>query len=449
MTFVHSRDETIELVDGSWSETWLLLSTLNGEGLSRASLTIGKDANIVSIDCALNKTVGLLEDLILSGLWSEDAVEVVVVINTCTHGEGHLIIDLDAHLGLGSIFSLGLGEWSDTAVYSDLSLHVLELIQKSLSLTKLLLEFLADSIKSRSLGCVLLLELLLLSSHLLDLLGKLLDVADFQHESLDFLDQLLFLFLLIGEFDLEVVDLCDLILELLVVEVELIVKLLDFLLFCLEFEFALFLELFLVLGHLDLKFLAFLIMGTVLLQDNLLKVIDVFLEGELNLIVLFLGLLDLSLLVSKSHLISLLDSLLLRLQILDSLNLLPDGFRELLNVLLHLVAVLLPFLFLLAMAILLVSGLFSMFGSSIIDVLLKLSHLFCHLLDLVFFHGKLFSCLLQHGFADSVHLDGSFNLVDAHVVATLDDLTGLDAHVGSILDDLTDFGILVFGNLGG
>jgi hypothetical protein len=251
----HSRDESIELVDGSWSEAWLFFSSLDGEGLSRASLTIGKDANIESIDCALNKTFGLIEDLVLRRIWSKDAVEVVVVINTCTHGEGHLIIDLNAHLGLGSIFSLSLGEWSDTAVNSDLSLHILELIQKSLSLTKFLLEFLADSIKSLLLGCILLLELFLLCSHLLDFLCKLLDVAYFLLEGLDFLDQLLFLLLLIGEFDLEFTDLSNLVLDFLVVEVELIVKLLDFLLFCFEFELSFFLELFLALGNLDLEFL--------------------------------------------------------------------------------------------------------------------------------------------------------------------------------------------------
>lgn len=194
---IHVTDELVHLFNGAWSQTWVLLVTLDCESLTRAGLTVCEDANIVTINGALNETFGLLEYLILSGVWSKNAIEVVVLVDTALNSKGHFIIDVDAHLLLGSVISLRLGEWSHTAVYSDLALEVLEFVKNYLPLTLLIFELLSNSVKLFLLLLGLLQELILLGGDLGELLSQVISSVSFLLELLNSLEEFFFLILLV------------------------------------------------------------------------------------------------------------------------------------------------------------------------------------------------------------------------------------------------------------
>ena len=60
---MHAADEVVELADRAWSQTWVLLASLDGEGLTGASLTVSEHADVVAIDSALDEALGLIEHL--------------------------------------------------------------------------------------------------------------------------------------------------------------------------------------------------------------------------------------------------------------------------------------------------------------------------------------------------------------------------------------------------
>ena len=132
-----------------------MFCTLDSEGLSRACLSVSKYTNVESIDCTLNKTFSIIKDLLLGGIRSKDAIKVIVVVDTSLDSKGHLIIDINAHLCFRLIFSFSFGEWSYTAVNSNLSFEILKFIQDLLPLTLFLLELFGDSVEFLLLESVL------------------------------------------------------------------------------------------------------------------------------------------------------------------------------------------------------------------------------------------------------------------------------------------------------
>lgn len=62
----HRLQNTEHLNNSSRRETWLVLTSLNSESLTRTSLTVGKNRHVVPINSGLNKSLSVVEDLILS-----------------------------------------------------------------------------------------------------------------------------------------------------------------------------------------------------------------------------------------------------------------------------------------------------------------------------------------------------------------------------------------------
>ena len=137
---VHLSDDVKHLNDGTWGQSWVLLVTLDCESLTRACLTVSKDANVVAINSALNKSLTVLKDLVLGRLLVKDSIKVVVLCSgTVTNCQRHLIGLLIALDCLFRICEFSLGEGSDTAVHSDLALEIFKFVQKLLTLSLLLL----------------------------------------------------------------------------------------------------------------------------------------------------------------------------------------------------------------------------------------------------------------------------------------------------------------------
>ena len=70
-----------------------------------------------------------------------------MVINTSLDSKRHFVIDVNAHLCFCLILRLSLGEWSNSAVNSNLTLEILKLVQDLFPLALLVLELLGNSIK--------------------------------------------------------------------------------------------------------------------------------------------------------------------------------------------------------------------------------------------------------------------------------------------------------------
>ena len=96
---VHLSQDIEQLDNGSGSQSWFVRTTLNGECFSRACLTISKDTHVVPIDCTLDQPLCILKHLFLRALRPKDRVEIVVFWPSFKpHGEGELIVNLDAHV---------------------------------------------------------------------------------------------------------------------------------------------------------------------------------------------------------------------------------------------------------------------------------------------------------------------------------------------------------------
>ena len=118
------------------------LSTRDSVGLSRASLTIGEDADIVAVKSTLNKHSGVLKDLLLSSLWPKDTVKHELFDLVLSHAlEATILLVSNPQRervhGLNSVnaahLSLILVHGSDPAVDSNLTLHVLNRIVELLA----------------------------------------------------------------------------------------------------------------------------------------------------------------------------------------------------------------------------------------------------------------------------------------------------------------------------
>ena len=69
--------ETEQLLEGTWYDTWLLIRALNCKSLTRACLSIGKDAHVVAIDSTLHQHLRILKYLILGRILVEASIESV------------------------------------------------------------------------------------------------------------------------------------------------------------------------------------------------------------------------------------------------------------------------------------------------------------------------------------------------------------------------------------
>ncbi len=141
---LHALLKTVDLLDCPRHYAWLFISPLHCISLTTASLSVGEDANVETIQSTLNQSLSILEDLFLGGKSSKAAVEVKFLVSLFP-----LLIDLELQSvlisnfydarGLDSLFLLAKG--SHSAEDSDLAFHVLYDVVKLLSLNDLQLEF--------------------------------------------------------------------------------------------------------------------------------------------------------------------------------------------------------------------------------------------------------------------------------------------------------------------
>lgn len=150
-----------------------------------------------------------------------------------------MIINTNAHLVLCSILGLSLREWSDTAVHSDLALHVFEFIQESLSLYLFLFEFFSYTVKLGGLSFIGFLQLLLLYLSILQFFSSLSSSASLLYKLFHFLEKFLLLLLLIGELNLKVVDLSETILHIFTTEGQVFLQLCNLVLLLFDSEVSL------------------------------------------------------------------------------------------------------------------------------------------------------------------------------------------------------------------
>jgi len=140
---LHALLKTVDLLDRPRYYAWLFISPLHCISLTTTSLSVGKDANVETIQSTLNQSFGVLEDLFLGGKCSKAAVEVKFLVSLFS-----LLIDLELQCvlisnfydarGLYSLFLVAKG--SHSAEDSDLAFHVLYDVVKLLSLDDLQLE---------------------------------------------------------------------------------------------------------------------------------------------------------------------------------------------------------------------------------------------------------------------------------------------------------------------
>lgn len=144
----HFLNQFVELGDWARDQSWHFLRTLNGESLTRPSLTISENTNIISVDGTLYQPLCFLEYLILRRFWTEYTIEIVVMAETALYWKGHFIIDIHAHLRLIDILFFSFWEWSHTAINSNITFQVFKVILKSLSFYLLIFQFIHKFIYS-------------------------------------------------------------------------------------------------------------------------------------------------------------------------------------------------------------------------------------------------------------------------------------------------------------
>lgn len=175
-----------------------------------------------------------------------------MLVESSTNSEGHLVIDFHAHLTFSLILRFSPGEWSNTAVNSDFSFHVFELVQEGLSLLLLLPELLGHSVKVLLLALVVGHECVFLRSHVLEFLLQLLSRSSLFHQLFNFLKELFLLSLLVGKLHLQIVNLSTTVLHILSIEGQLVSQLLNLSLLFLDLAVSLIAEILLSLGKLCL-----------------------------------------------------------------------------------------------------------------------------------------------------------------------------------------------------
>jgi hypothetical protein len=131
-----------------------------------------------------------------------------------------------------------------------------------------------------------------------------------------------------------------------------------------------------------------------LVLDKSLEVLDILLQSSLNGLLFLLNGIHLLFLFGKSHFISILESLLLLLELINLRKFLLDGITKLLDMLFHLGAILFPLSFLVTSLLMIIRSLLSKILLLISQSVLKHSHLIGHFLNLILFHSEFFSGLL-------------------------------------------------------
>ncbi len=142
----HLSDNVEHPNDSPRGEARVFFVTLDGECLSWASLSVSKDADIVAIDCTLNKTIAIFKDLILCRFLIKYCIKIVFFGSTfasrsTSNSDWHLISFIIAPDVFLRIFQLTLRERSDSAVDTHLSFQVFKFIEKLFPLGLLFLVF--------------------------------------------------------------------------------------------------------------------------------------------------------------------------------------------------------------------------------------------------------------------------------------------------------------------
>ena len=134
----HLTDDVKHLHNGARSQARIFFVTLDREGLSWSGLTICKDTDIIAINSTLDKALAVLKNLILSWFLIKYGVKVVVLGTvSMSNSQWHLVSFGVALDSLFRIRSFSLREGSDTAVDSDFTFHIFQLVQKLLALSLL------------------------------------------------------------------------------------------------------------------------------------------------------------------------------------------------------------------------------------------------------------------------------------------------------------------------
>jgi len=141
----HISDQAEELSDGPGRESRHLLITLDSECFTWTCLTIGEDANIITVNCTLDQSLCFIEHFLLSWFWAKDAIKVIGIVDSTSNRQRELIINFDTHFVFSSIFLFRSWEWPDSAVYSNLTFQVFQLVKESLSLNLFFLELLGNA----------------------------------------------------------------------------------------------------------------------------------------------------------------------------------------------------------------------------------------------------------------------------------------------------------------
>jgi len=111
-------------------------------------LTVREDAHIVSVNGTLDETLSVFEHFLLCTVHAEHGVEGVIFRpSLLADSEREVVMNVERHGFLLGVFELHLRERTDTAVDTNFTLQVFQLVQQLLSLDLLFLVFGCDNIE--------------------------------------------------------------------------------------------------------------------------------------------------------------------------------------------------------------------------------------------------------------------------------------------------------------
>ena len=121
-------------------ETRVLLVALNRKCLSWTRLSVCKDTNVEAVNCTLNKSLTILEYLVLRWILIEDSVEVVVLRSISIADSKRHLISLNITLNVClRVILFFFRKWPDATVDTNFTFHIFELVEQLFSLGLLLL----------------------------------------------------------------------------------------------------------------------------------------------------------------------------------------------------------------------------------------------------------------------------------------------------------------------
>jgi len=129
------------------NKTWVFLWSMKSVRLAWSSLSISPDGYIKALNCALHNKTNIIKQLFLSRIRSKNRVKSIVFGSAFTviHCQSKLIMNFDSWSCI--ILGFRLSKWSETAVYSDLTLNVFKFIQKGLADSLLVSKFDINQVK--------------------------------------------------------------------------------------------------------------------------------------------------------------------------------------------------------------------------------------------------------------------------------------------------------------